>query len=90
MSGIGGVRLGGIWRIDGKDVRLWGGGCAEGLLEFLDDLGVGDAVEEHFVELVADFFWESGDFAGAPSERDGTSGGTLSRLGVLERRGELL
>jgi hypothetical protein len=33
------------------------------LLEFLDDLVVGDSVEEHFVKLVADFFWESGDFA---------------------------
>ncbi len=50
------VRLCGI---EGKDVGLG----AELVLEFLDDLGVGDAVEEHFVELVADFFWESGDFA---------------------------
>jgi hypothetical protein len=66
VTGIGGVRFGGrICRIEGKDVGFYVGGCAEGLLEFLDDLVVGDAVEEHFVELVADFFWESGDFAAA-------------------------
>jgi hypothetical protein len=35
------------------------------VLEFLDDLVVRNAVEEHFVELVADFFWKSGDFAAA-------------------------
>ena len=84
MTGIGGVRLGGIWRIDGKDVRLWGGGCAEGLLEFLDDLGVGDAVEEHFVELIADFFGEPGDFAatGAGGRRE-----WIGRVSSVECRG---
>ena len=51
------------YRIKGNDVELWAGRSAEGLLEFLDDLGVGDAVEEHSVELVANFFWESGDFS---------------------------
>lgn len=39
------------------------------MVEFLDDLVVGDAVEEHFVELVADFFWESGDFAATGASR---------------------
>lgn len=35
------------------------------MAEFLDDLGVRDAVEEHLVELVADGFGETGDFAAA-------------------------
>ena len=44
--------------------------CGEGLLEFLDDLGVGYAVEEHLVELVADFLGEPGDFAATGAGRE--------------------
>ena len=36
-----------------------------GLVEVLKDLGVGEAVGEEFVDQVAEFFGESGDFAGA-------------------------
>jgi hypothetical protein len=39
-------------------------------VELLDDLGVGDTVEEHFVYLVADFFWEPSDFAAAGAQRE--------------------
>ena len=58
---------------EGKDVGLrgwWG----EGLLELLDDLDVGDAVEEHFVYLVADFFWKPRDFAATGAEREWSVG----------------
>ena len=58
------LRVGGsVCSIERKYVGLWAGRGAEVLLEFLDDFGVGDAVEEHSVELVANLFWESGDFA---------------------------
>jgi len=43
---------------------------AESFPQFLDDLGVGDAVEEHLVELVADFFWEPCDFAATAAQRE--------------------
>lgn len=60
------MRLGG----DGNDVGIGAGRSAEGFLECLDDLGVRNAVEKHFVYLVEDFFWEPGDFAATGAERE--------------------
>ena len=59
------------------------------VLILADDLGVGDAVEEHFVELVADFFWESGDFAAAGPQREGIIGFMDWWIGAGVQRGGL-
>ena len=42
--------------------------------ELMDDVGIGEAVEEHGVDLAADVFGQAGDFAGAPAVEDESGG----------------
>ena len=53
------------------------------LSEFLDDLAVRDAIEEHLIQLITDRFWQPGDVTVSTVMRGFHRGGKVQNGTVL-------